>query len=375
MMRSNGAVASEPAAASKRADTDGSVHPLPGSWLNRDDRALLLRYMAMMRTAEERGLTLYRQGKIPGSFYDGCGQEAISVGSSFTLAPQDRMCILHRDLGAHFVRGVTPDRYLANYMGRQGGLTGGRDGNMHFGDPKLGCVGMVSMLPDMALVATGMALAFKTRGEPRVAMTYFGEGSTANGQWHEAMNMAGVSQLPVVFILENNGFAYSTPNELEFAVDPIERASTYGFPGVGVDGNDVEAVFEASRVAVQRAREGGGPTLIECRTMRMHGHGAHDDMSYVPAGVHEEWAKRDPIELYAKRLVAEHGFSADEVQTIRAEVTEYVAECAERALASPMPDGSDARDGVFAEHVEELGDGNAPWSHWQQVAGTSRHAA
>ena len=131
--------------------------------LTRDDRALLLRYMLMMRLAEERGLTLYRQGKVPGSFYDGRGQEAISVGAAFALGPRDRMCILHRDLGAHFVRGVTPDRYLANYMGRAGGVTGGKDGNMHFGDRELGCVGMVSMLPDMALVATGMALAFKMR--------------------------------------------------------------------------------------------------------------------------------------------------------------------------------------------------------------------
>ena len=151
---------------------------------------------------------------------------------------------------------MTPDRYLANYMGRAAGVTGGKDGNMHFGDRALGCVGMVSMLPDMALVATGMALAFKMRCEPRVAMTFFGEGSTANGQWHEAMNFAGIHRLPVVFVLENNRFAYSTPNELEFAVDPVERAHTYGFPGVNVDGNDVEAVFEAAREAVER-RPGG----------------------------------------------------------------------------------------------------------------------
>ena len=147
---------------------------------------------------------------------------------------------------------MTPDRYLANYMGRATGVTGGKDGNMHFGDPRLGSVGMVSMLPDMALVATGMALAFKMRREARVAMTFFGEGSTANGQWHEAMNFAGIHRLPVVFLLENNRFAYSTPNELEFAVDPVERAHTYGFAGVNVDGNDVEEVFEAAREAVDR---------------------------------------------------------------------------------------------------------------------------
>ena len=343
--------------------------------LTRDDRANLLRFMAMMRASEERAITLYRQGKIPGSFYDGRGQEAISVGAAYVLAPRDRMCILHRDLGAHFVRGVTPDRYLTNYMGRADGVTGGKDGNMHFGDRRLGCVGMVSMLPDMALVAAGMAMAFKHRREPRVALTFFGEGSTANGQWHEAMNFAGIHRLPVVFVLENNGFAYSTPNELEFAVDPVERAATYGFPGVDVDGNDVEAVFEAASEAVDRAREGGGPTLIECRTLRMHGHGAHDDMRYVPTELREEWARRDPIESYAKRLTADFGFSEGEVESLRDEVKSYVEECAEKALASPMPDPATATEGVFADAVTPLGDGDAPWSRWSAVEAANGRAA
>ena len=363
------AVAIEPAS----ARADDSMGDAGG--LTRDDRASLLRHMAMMRAAEERALTLYRQGKVPGSFYDGCGQEAISVGSAFALAPEDRMCILHRDLGAHFVRGVTPDRYLANYMGRAGGVTGGKDGNMHFGDRELGCVGMVSMLPDMALVACGMALKFKLRREPRVAMTYFGEGSTANGQWHEAMNFAGVHRLPIVFLLENNQFAYSTPNELEFAVDPVERAESYGFPGRKVDGNDVEAVFEAARDAVDRARGGDGPTLIECETMRMHGHGAHDDMSYVPSEMLDSWAERDPIDLYANRLVAEHGFSTQEVEEIRSEVRDYVEECAAKALDSPMPDPEAATQGVFAERWEPLGDGRAPWSARRRDGGATNGSA
>jgi TPP-dependent pyruvate/acetoin dehydrogenase alpha subunit len=365
-MERGDAVVAAGRARERAAETTGPA----AAYLTREDRARLFRFMTMMRTAEERGLTLYKQGKVPGSFYDGCGQEAVSVGSAYTLAPRDRICILHRDLGAHFVRGVTPDRYLANYMGRSGGVTGGKDGNMHFGDRRLGCVGMVSMLPDMALVATGMALAFKQRHEPRVAMTYFGEGSSANGQWHEAMNFAGVQRLPIVFVLENNQFAYSTPNDLEFAVDPVERARVYGFPGVRIDGNDVEAVFEAARAAVERAREGGGPTLIECETMRMHGHGAHDDMSYVPPEMFEEWSRRDPIERYAERLVADYGFSSDEIDEIRAEVTEYVAECAEKALASPMPDPELARDGVFADEWQPLGDGEAPWSFWQGTNGS-----
>jgi pyruvate dehydrogenase E1 component alpha subunit len=366
----NGAVASEHArdeVGARVRERDHAARSAPADHLTREDRQNLFRYMLMMRASEERAITLYRQGKVPGSFYDGCGQEAISVGSAYVLGPRDRMCILHRDLGAHLVRGVTPDRYLANYMGREGGVTRGRDGNMHFGDRELGCVGMVSMLPDMALVASGMAMAFKLRGEPRIAMTYFGEGSTANGQWHEAMNFAGVHCLPVVFILENNQFAYSTPNELEFAVDPVERARVYGFPGEKVDGNDVEAVFEASRVAAERARAGEGPTLIECVTMRMHGHGAHDDMSYVPPEMFEEWGKRDPIDRYAERLVGDHGFSEDEIEAMRSEVKEHVDECAKKALESPMPDGGSATDGVFADEVTVLGDGQAPWSHWDEV--------
>ncbi len=339
------------------AVVDRRADAASGDGLTRSDRAGLLRYMLMMRASEERALTLYKQGKVPGSFYDGRGQEAISVGAAWALEPTDRVCILHRDLGAHLVRGVTPDRYLANYMGRAGGVTGGKDGNMHFGDRALGCVGMVSMLPDMALVANGLALAMKMRGERRVALTFFGEGSTANGQWHEAMNFAGIHRLPVVFVLENNGFAYSTPNELEFAVDPVERANTYGFEGLTVDGNDVEAVLAAVRGAVDIARSGGGPTLIEARTMRMHGHGAHDDMSYVPPETLEEWAQRDPVDRYRERLVAEAGFETEEVDAIAAEVRAYVDECAERALASPMPEPELALEGVFATAWEPLGDG------------------
>jgi pyruvate dehydrogenase E1 component alpha subunit len=305
--------------------------------LTHDDRRALLRYMLLMRATEERALTLYRQGKVPGSYYDGRGQEAISVGSAFALGPRDRTCILHRDLGAHLIRGVRPGRVLAQMMGRAGGVTGGRDGNMHFGDKELGAVGMVSMLPDMALVTCGLALAFQMRKEPRVAMTWFGEGSTANGQWHEAMNVAGIRKLPAVFFLENNQFAYSTPNEREFAVDVVERA------------------------------RGEGPTLIEAETMRMHGHGAHDDMRYVPKELFEVWEKRDPVDRYEKKL-SDDGIDIEE---IRASVKEEIEKETEWALEQPMPDPATARDGVFATSDPVMGDGNAPWSHWKQEAGNA----
>jgi TPP-dependent pyruvate/acetoin dehydrogenase alpha subunit len=344
------------------------VHPQPheaglADALNRDDRTSLLRFMLLMRATEERALTLYRQGKVPGSYYDGRGQEAVSVGSAFALGPRDRACILHRDLGAHLVRGVEPGRVLAQMMGRAGGVTGGRDGNMHFGDRELGCVGMVSMLPDMALVACGLALSFQMRREPRVAMTWFGEGSTANGVWHEAMNLAGVRKLPVVFVLENNQFAYSTPNDREFAVPPVARAQGYGFPGLKVDGNDVEAVFEAAAEACERARRGGGPTLIEAETMRMHGHGAHDDMRYVPKELFERWAQRDPIETYTRTLAA----AGVDVAAVEQSVREQLERETEWALAQPMPDPATARDGVFADDVTPLGDGRSPWSRWEEA--------
>ncbi len=328
-------------------------------YLQLSDRVWLHRAMLLMRGIEERAMSLYRQGKVPGSFYDGFGQEAVSAGAAFAMAATDRLCILHRDLAAHVIRGVSPTRIFAQYMGRAGGVTAGRDGNVHFGDRKLGCVGMVSMLPDMMLVATGMAMAFKLRGEARCALTWFGDGSTSRGDFHEAMNWAGVQKLPVVFVLENNQYAYSTPLDKQFAVDPVQRAAAYGFAGVTVDGNDVEAVFEATREARARAVAGGGPTLIEAVTMRMHGHAAHDDMKYVPKEQVEQWRRRDPIERQEKRL---RTLGVD-VDAVRATVSEEIDAAAVEALAGAMPPVSDVLEGVFCSgEAEPLGDGQAPWS-------------
>ncbi|HEY2259064.1 MAG TPA: thiamine pyrophosphate-dependent dehydrogenase E1 component subunit alpha [Solirubrobacteraceae bacterium] len=340
--------------ASPAAAGEGSVGALA-----LEDRIWLLRAMLLMRGIEERAMSLYRQGKVPGSFYDGFGQEAVSAGAAFAMAREDRLCILHRDLAAHLIRGVSPTAILSQYMGRAAGITRGRDGNVHFGDRRLGCVGMVSMLPDMMLVATGMAMAFKLRGEARCALTWFGDGSTSRGDFHEAMNWAGVQKLPVVFVLENNQYAYSTPLDKQFAVDPVERAAAYGFVGVTVDGNDCEAMFEATREARERAVAGGGPTLIEALTMRMHGHAAHDDMKYVPKEQVEEWRARDPIERQEKRL---RSLGVD-VDALRAEVGADIDAAATEALAGPMPAADEVLEGVFCTgEAEPLGDGQAPWS-------------
>ncbi len=346
------------------ATDTAALHPTSaegelGEHLLLSDRIELLRAMLMMRGIEERAMSLYRQGKVPGSFYDGYGQEAVSAGAAFAMAPEDRLCVLHRDLAAHLIRGVSPSRILSQYMGRAAGVTRGRDGNVHFGDRTLGCVGMVSMLPDMMLVAAGMAMAFKLRGERRCALTWFGDGSTSRGDFHEAMNWAGVQKLPVVFVLENNQYAYSTPVAKQYAVDPVQRATAYGFAGLTVDGNDAEAMFEATRAARERAVDGGGPTLIEAVTMRMHGHAAHDDMKYVPREQVEKWRARDPIERQEKRL-REAGV---DVQAVRASVTAEIDAAATEALAGPMPDPGDVLKGVFCTgEAEPLGDGQAPWS-------------
>ncbi len=332
---------------------DGAEH------LTQADRVRLLRAMLQMRGVEERAMSLYRQGKVPGSFYDGYGQEAVSAGAAYAMAAEDRLCILHRDLAAHLIRGVSPTRIFSQYMGRAAGVTGGRDGNVHFGDKDLGCVGMVSMLPDMMLVATGMAMAFKLRGEARCALTWFGDGSTSRGDFHEAMNWAGVQKLPVIFVLENNQYAYSTPLDKQFAVDPVQRATAYGFDGVSVDGNDAEAMFEATRAARERAIAGEGPTLIEAVTMRMHGHAAHDDMKYVPAEQVQEWKRKDPIERQERRLT-ELGV---DVEAVRAEVAAELDAAVSEALAGPMPSPDHVLDGLFCEGEPELlGDGEAPWS-------------
>ncbi|MBV9714642.1 MAG: thiamine pyrophosphate-dependent dehydrogenase E1 component subunit alpha [Solirubrobacterales bacterium] len=345
------------------AEATAGTGTAAGGHLKLEDRIWLLRAMLLMRGLEERAMSLYRQGRVPGSFYDGYGQEAVSAGPAFAMAAQDRLCVLHRDLAAHIVRGVTPARVLAQYLGRATGVTGGRDGNVHFGDRNLGCVGMISMLPDMMLVATGMAMAFKLRGERRCAITWFGDGSTSRGDFHEAMNWAGVQKLPVIFVLENNQYAYSTPLEKQFAVDPVERAAAYGFVGVTVDGNDVEATFEAARTARERALSGDGPTLIEAVTMRMHGHAAHDDMKYVPKDQVEEWRKRDPIDRQAARL----GELGVDVDALRAEVHEEIDAAAAEALAAPMPDPAGAVDGVFCVgEAKPLGDGQAPWSGFRE---------
>ena len=215
------------------------------------------------------------------------------------MGPNDVGTPLHRDMGVHITRGVEPWRIIAQYMGREDGPTRGRDGNVHMAVPELGLHPMVSHLPAMLPVAVGMALAFKIREDRRVAVAWFGEGAAARGDAHEGMNLAGVRQLPVVFICDNNQWAYSTPTYLGYPIEHIaDRAAAYGFDGVVVDGTDVLAVYREAKAAIEKARQGAGPTLIECLTLRMEGHAVHDDAFYVPKEMLEQWAAQDPIERF-----------------------------------------------------------------------------
>src|SRR5919201_6818435 len=299
-------------AIAREAEPVGSLTEVREAGLDRDDLLTVYRNMVTTRGIEERGHILYKQGKIPGSFYTGRGNEASAVGVATAMGHDDVGTPLHRDMGVHVTRGVEPWRIFAQYMGRADGPTKGRDGNVHMADQNLGLIAMVSHLPAMLPVAVGCALAFRIRNERRVAVAWYGEGASARGDTHEGMNLAGVRRLPVVFICDNNQWAYSTPTHLEYACEHLaDRAQAYGFEGVVVDGSDVLAVYREAKRAIEKARAGGGPTLIESVTLRMEGHAVHDDASYVPKELFEEWARRDPIERY-RGWLSENADMSDE---------------------------------------------------------------
>ena len=323
----------------REAEPVGSLSEVREAGLDREDLLGVYRNLLVTRGIEERGHILYKQGKIPGSFYTGRGNEGAAVGVATAMGPEDVGTPLHRDMGVHVTRGVEPWRIFAQYMGREGGPTRGRDGNVHMADARLGMIAMVSHLPAMLPVAVGCALAFRIRDEKRVAVGWFGEGASARGDAHEAMNLAGVRQLPVVFICDNNQWAYSTPTHLGYAVEHLaDRAAAYGFEGVVVDGTDVLAVYREAKAAIEKARNGGGPTLLELKTLRMEGHAVHDDAFYVPKELFEEWAKNDPIERFRSWLRENAELSDEEEEEINGRVKKLLNDALSQAEESPQPD-------------------------------------
>jgi TPP-dependent pyruvate/acetoin dehydrogenase alpha subunit len=309
----------------------------------------MLYYMRLQRAVEDRGVKLYYQGRIPGAYFTGWGHEAIAVGAAAALGPDDLLAPMHRDLAAYMMRGITAGEVFAQYLDREGGPTRGRDGNIHMGDPRRGILPFISHMAASVPVAAGMALACRQRGEPRVVLTFFGDGATSTGAWHEGVNFAAVFRLPLVLVLENNQYAYSTPLDHQTAARAfVDKAAGYGIPGAAVDGNDVLAVHGAAAQAVARARGGGGPALIECRTMRVRGHSEADKSSYVPKALIEEWVARDPIALFERRLRADGVLNDAADAAMRGRIEREVEEGLAWAEASPEPDPATVADGVYA---------------------------
>lgn len=337
---------------SKRsASKSGPVRNVePDSGVGNDDLLSMYGYMLQTREFEDAILRLYQQGKIVGGAYSGRGNEATSVGSAYSLGKDDYIFPMHRDLGAHLVRGQSLDKLALQYLGRAGGFSRGRDGTGHYADPAKKIFGNISHLGAMVPVAVGVALASKLRKEKSVAMTYIGDGGSNVGEVHEGLAMASVMRLPFVLIIENNQYAYSTPISKQFLVAHLsERASGYGIPGVSVDGTDLPSVYRVCKEAVERARDGGGPSMIECVTMRMQGHAAHDTAWYVPKDLLAEWNKKDPLERTEKLLFSKGLLTDQKKASLIAGAKRLVEEALRKGLEAGYPQGSDAATGVYAE--------------------------
>ena len=318
--------------------------------LTTEQKLEIFYWMVLTRTFDEGMVSLWKQGRGLGGTFSERGHEAVSVGSAYALAPEDIIAPMHRDIGAYFLRGLTPRRVFGNLLGKTTGVTGGRDANIHgMGDLSLGIVGYISHIPMSMPIALGVAMSLKLRSEARVAMTYVGDGGSTAGLWHESLNMAGLYQAPYVLIVENNQYAYSTHVSQQMPIENIaDRAAGYNIPSEIVDGNDVEAVYEATCVAVERARQGGGPSLIEAKTMRMMGHAIHDGAEYVPRELLAEWEEKDPVARYQDKLLAEEVTDEDELNEIRQRAAVEIEDAIEFAEASPLPDPETVMDGLYA---------------------------
>ncbi len=315
----------------------------------RADLLQIYHFMRLTRALEDRTRTLFLQGRVVGGVYTAMGHEATTVGAAMTLRDGDCIVPQHRDLGMHLVRGGSPRAVMCQWLARGNAPTLGRDGQLHIGDMHRGVVPMISMLGESLPVACGVALTMKMRGRSTIVLASCGDGATNTGAFHEALNFASVQKLPIVFIVENNGYAYSTPTSKQFAVQHLsERALAYGMPGESVDGNDVLAVIETVTRAVEHARSGQGPALVECKTFRVRGHSEADKADYVPKELREEWLAKDPLKRFEAYLTQEGYLTEKKQAAIEAEVKAIVDDAVSYAEQSPPPDPATVADYVFA---------------------------
>ncbi len=326
-----------------------------GEALSLERKLELYYWMRLTRTLEERLVALYRQTKVVGGLFRSLGQEADAVGSAFALERRDILSPLLRNLGSMLVKGATPVEILRQYMAKGDSPTRGRELNIHFGDTERGFIGQISPLGDMVPVMAGVTLTFKMRGQDRVGLVYLGDGASSTGAFHEGINFAAVNRLPLVVIIENNGYAYSTPTAKQSAVKQfVDKAIGYGVYGEQVDGNDVLAVYDCTKRAVDRARAGEGVSLLEFMTFRRRGHAEHDNQMYVPPGQIEQWAsENDPIDRFHRVLVDRERVPAADIAAIDARVVAEVDAATDLAEASPTPAALDALVGVYADPPAE----------------------
>jgi pyruvate dehydrogenase E1 component alpha subunit/2-oxoisovalerate dehydrogenase E1 component alpha subunit len=327
----------------------------PSAKLSRAQKLDLYYWMRLTRTLEERLVALYRQTKVVGGLFRSLGQEADAVGSAYALERRDILSPLIRNLGSMLVKGATPVEILKQYMAKGDSPTRGRELNIHFGDTDRGFIGQISPLGDMVPVMAGVTLTFKMRKQDRVGLVYVGDGATSTGAFHEGINLAAVQRLPLVVIVENNGYAYSTPVEKQTAARHfVDKAIGYGIPGLQADGNDVLAVYDVTRQAVDDARAGGGVTLIELMTYRRKGHAEHDNQSYVPEGEIDRWAaENDPLDRYLAVMRESLGATDAEIAAIDARVSSEVDAATDEAEKSPPPEPLDALLGIYADPSAE----------------------
>ncbi|MFQ5702469.1 MAG: thiamine pyrophosphate-dependent dehydrogenase E1 component subunit alpha [Gemmatimonadales bacterium] len=318
--------------------------------LARDQLIDIYYYLKLTRSLDERLVNLHRQGKLVGGLFSSLGQEGESVASAYALEDGDMLSPLIRNVGAVLVRGAKPIDILRQYMGKATAPTGGRDTNTHFNDIGAGYLGQISHLGDMVVVMAGVALSFKLRNEKRVGLVYVGDGATSTGAFHEGINLAAVQRAPLVVIVENNGYAYSTPTRMQAAVERLAtKAKAYGIPSVSVDGNDVFAVYEATRKAAQNARDGGGVSLIEVVTYRRKGHAQHDDQRYQPKEEIARWAKQDPVDRYVERISTEGWVSQEDLRRVDARVDRELEAAIAQSVKEETPDGGTALTNVLVD--------------------------
>ena len=331
--------------------------------LSDDTLRRLYTYMLKCRMVEERARLLFRQGKFAGNYYAAVGQEATEVGATMNLLPEDTIAPSHRNFVTHIMKGTPLKLMYAQLYARKSSPDQGRSSPAHCGYAPLNIITPASTIAAQLAIGTGVALAYKMQKKPNVVVALSGEGSTSLGSWHEAVNFAGVHKLPIVYVLENNLWAESVNVSLQTAVKDLSvKAQAYGIPGITVDGNDVVAVYRVVREAIERARQGGGPTLIECKTYRWYGHSEIDPAKYRSPEEVEYWKSRDPIPAMERYLKERGLWSEQWKQQVTGEINKEIDEAVEFAEKSPYPEPEEALDHVYSFSIRERELDRKSWS-------------